>query len=289
MLRTLFIVMLLIPSAVAQEPAEVTDSAQSAVDDPEQFTFEIRFISAAELIIEQIPKECLTEISTPKPREPFEDWDQQKSFDRVGADSVLIGQPTCQIRPTEITRVATLDDDQMIRFLQSAQGDSRSNIMSAPKVTVYRDQVGTIEAGARIPVQPVEGDSTAAKCELLNGTQVHVRVTSREDGAFWADSEILLHSIERAQQMDQSEQGPKPPTRQLTDTYRLSHQVNDGKRTVVIIPPASLPAEEPPKPKIRLAGFRKPAPAQPRRMLIAITVRQVFVEQLPAAKRNELK
>lgn len=289
MLRILFIAMLLIPSAVAQEPAEFTDSAQSPAHDPEQFTFEIRFISAAKEVIEQIPKECLTEISTPKQREPFEDWDQQESFDRVGADSVFIGQPTWQIRPTEITRVATLDDDQMFRLIQSAQNDSRSNIMSAPKVTVYRDMVGTIEDCARIPLHPIEGGSAAAKGELLNGTQVHVRVTSREDGTFWADSEILLHSIDPAQQADKSEQAPKTPTRQLTDTYRLSQQVNGGKQTVVIIPPTSLPAEEPPKPKIRLAGFRKPAPVQPRRILIAITVREVFVEQLPASNRNELK
>lgn len=289
MLRILFIAVLLIPSAVAQEPSEVTDSAQSAAHDPEQFTFEIRFISAAEPLIEQIPKECLTEISTPKPREPFEDWDPQKSFDRVGADPVFLGQPTWQIRPTEVTRVATLDDDQMARLIQSAQNDSRSNIMSAPKVTVYRDQVGTIEDCARIPLHPIEGDSAAAKGELLNGTQVHVRVTSRDDGTFWADSEILLHSIDAAPPTDKSEQATKPPTRQMTDTYRLSHQVNHGKRTVVIIPTTSLPAVEPPKPRIRLAGFRKTVPVQPSRMLIAITVREAFLEKSSVSGRRDSK
>ena len=276
--RILFIAVLLVPSAMAQEPVEVPDPQQGAAHNFEQFTFEIRFLSGSEELIEQIPKECLTEISMPKQREPFQDWETQKSFDNVGTDAVFISQPTWHIRPIEITRVATLDDEQMGRLIQSAQNDSRSNIMSAPKVTVFRDQVGTIEDCVRTPLQPNVENGASPKDELLNGTQVYIRVTSKEDGAFWADSEVLLHSIDSAQQTNQSEQASKTPTRQMTNTYRLSHQVNGENRTVVIIPPRSQPAVEPPKPKIRLAGFRKPVPVRPGRMLIAIKVREAFVE-----------
>ncbi len=119
MLRRLLVAVLLVPSAMAQEPADVTVPPQDVANDVEQFTFEIRFISAAKQVIDQIPKECLAEVSKPMAKEPFEDWDQDQVFERTGTDTVIIGHLTWQSRPIENTRVALLDDDQMIRLIQS--------------------------------------------------------------------------------------------------------------------------------------------------------------------------
>jgi hypothetical protein len=275
MLRTLLIAMWLIPSAVAQDRAEDLATQPRALQDDQQFAFEIRFLMAAEQVIDQIPEECLTEISKPEAGRPFENWNQMTTLDKVGNGALLIGEPTVQIRPTEATRVAVLRDDQIRQLIQSAQGDSRSNIMQAPKVTVFRDQVATIEDLTSTPVQPIDGTSASSKDKLLNGTQIHVRVTADKNGTLWADSEILLYSESTASHVRNPDNAPKTPVHQLTSTFRVSQAIGDGTNSVVIVPPIARSSDEEPKPRIKLTGFRRTPPASRQQMLIAIRVRRL--------------
>lgn len=47
---------------------------------------------------------------------------------------------------------ARVNDDQLRQFIQRAQSDARSNILMAPKVTLFNGQLGTISSGGQRPL-----------------------------------------------------------------------------------------------------------------------------------------
>jgi type II secretory pathway component GspD/PulD (secretin) len=72
--------------------------------------------------------------------------------ERVGVD---FNAPACQnvgpcpvqaITRAEAERTAFLGDKQLVRFLEAVQGDPRSNVMQAPKMTLLDGQMGRLEA-----------------------------------------------------------------------------------------------------------------------------------------------
>jgi type II secretory pathway component GspD/PulD (secretin) len=73
-------------------------------------------------------------------------------FERVGVD---FNAPACQnggpcpvqaATRADADRTAFLGDKQLVRFLEAVQGDPRSNVMQAPKMTLLDGQMGRLEA-----------------------------------------------------------------------------------------------------------------------------------------------
>ncbi len=87
---------------------------------------------------------------------------------------------------------AILSDIEMFFFLNAAQGDSRTNVMQAPKVTMFDGQSASVTDGASVPfvmgLQPVVGDFAVAQQPIIgilhDGTQLTVQSVVSPDKRF---------------------------------------------------------------------------------------------------------
>ena len=87
---------------------------------------------------------------------------------------------------------AILSDIEAFFFLQAAQGDSRNNVMQAPKVTLFDGQFATISDVSQRPfvtsITPVVGDFAVAQQPVIvvlnEGTQLNVQGIVSDDKRF---------------------------------------------------------------------------------------------------------
>lgn len=88
--------------------------------------------------------------------------------------------------------VAILSDIEMFLFLQAAQGNTRSNVLQAPKVTMFDGQFGTINDTTTRPFvlgyQPIVGDFAVGQRPIIvvlsEGTQMNVQPVVSPDKRF---------------------------------------------------------------------------------------------------------
>lgn len=87
---------------------------------------------------------------------------------------------------------AILSDIEMFFFLEAAQGDTRTNVLQAPKVTLYDGQFATITDQTQRPfvvgLVPVVGDFAVAQQPIIvvlnEGTQLNVQAVVSPDKQF---------------------------------------------------------------------------------------------------------
>jgi general secretion pathway protein D len=87
---------------------------------------------------------------------------------------------------------AILSDIEVFLLLQAAQGDTRSNVLQAPKVTLFNGQNATVSDTTQTPfvtsIIPVVGDFAAAQqpvvCVLSEGTSLSVQAVVSNDRRF---------------------------------------------------------------------------------------------------------
>ncbi len=88
--------------------------------------------------------------------------------------------------------LAILSDLELFFFLQAAQGNSRQNVLQAPRVTMFDGQIGTINDTAQRPFvigfDPVVGDFAVAQRPIIvvlgEGTQMNVQSVVSPDKRF---------------------------------------------------------------------------------------------------------
>jgi general secretion pathway protein D len=87
---------------------------------------------------------------------------------------------------------AIISDIEVFLLLQAAQGDTRSNVLQAPKVTLFNGQLATVSDQTQTPfvtsIIPVVGDFAAAQqpvvCVLSEGTSLSVQAVVSNDRRF---------------------------------------------------------------------------------------------------------
>ncbi len=87
---------------------------------------------------------------------------------------------------------AILSDLELYFFLNAAQGDTRTNVMQAPKLTMFDGQLANIFDGAQVPfvvgLNPIVGDFAVAQQPIVaiinNGTQLSVQSVVSQDKRF---------------------------------------------------------------------------------------------------------
>ena len=172
-----------------------------------QVTIEVRFITLSDQFFEQIGVNFTASLDDNVNRLPPEDGGPSVT---VGFDGVS-GLPTNDfdiklqnsngVTPT-ITgfdanagaRIgfAILSDIEAFFFLQAAQGDSRNNVLQAPKVTLFDGQLATISDVNQRPfvtsITPVVGDFAVAQQPVIvvlnEGTQLNVQAIVSDDKRF---------------------------------------------------------------------------------------------------------
>ncbi len=171
-----------------------------------QITIEVRFITLADTFAEQIGVDF--DLS-------FDDNTRQVPDDDAGP-SVTVGFDGSQITPdldiklsngsggivptfggTGVANPSTLgfailSDIEAFFFLQAIQSDSRTNVMQAPKVTLFDGQFATISDVSQRPfvtsITPVVGDFAVAQQPVIvvlnEGTQLNVQGLVSDDKRF---------------------------------------------------------------------------------------------------------
>jgi general secretion pathway protein D len=87
---------------------------------------------------------------------------------------------------------AILNDIQAFFVIQAAQGDTRSNVLQAPKVTLFNGQQASVQDLTQVPfvisVTPVVGDFAAAQQPVIvvlsQGTSLTVQAVASNDRRF---------------------------------------------------------------------------------------------------------
>lgn len=177
-----------------------------------QVTIEVRFITLQDTFFERIGIDFDFNIDDAVRRIPREDSGPSVAVGLSGATGTLGPQLTSdldvQVRQgsfgvnspfgsPDITAgttlgLAILSDLELFFFLQAAQGNSRQNVLQAPKVTMFDGQAASITDVAQRPFvvsfEPVVGDFAVAQRPIVivlnEGTQMNVQSVVSQDKRF---------------------------------------------------------------------------------------------------------
>jgi general secretion pathway protein D len=173
-----------------------------------QITIEVRFITLADSFAEQIGVDFQVQFDDNVYGLPYDDEGPSVAIGWNGIDG--LPTPDLDIRldngsfglsppfgaaglgtPSTIG-FAILSDIEAFFFLQAAQSDNRSNVMQAPKVTLFDGQFATISDQTQRPfvisITPVVGDFAVAQQPVIvvlnEGTQLNVQGIVSDDKRF---------------------------------------------------------------------------------------------------------
>ena len=172
-----------------------------------QITIEVRFITLSDNFFEQIGIDFDLQFDDNSSGIPNEDNNSSVTVG-FGADGlptadldVRMSNNAFGILPTfggfDVQSASTLgfailSDIEAFFFLQAAQGDARTNVMQAPKVTLFDGQLASITDQVQRPfvtsITPVVGDFAVAQQPVIvvlnEGTQLNVQGVVSDDKRF---------------------------------------------------------------------------------------------------------
>jgi general secretion pathway protein D len=170
-----------------------------------QVTIEVRFITLSDSFFEQIGVDFDISYEDNIERMPYGDrgprvkigWDGSNptaDFDIKLNNDFGVTPAFGAFDPGTGSRIgfAILDDISAFFFLQAAQGDARTNVLQAPKVTLFDGQQASINDTVNRPfvmsIQPVVGDFAVAQQPIVvvinEGTQLTVQAVVSDDKRF---------------------------------------------------------------------------------------------------------
>jgi general secretion pathway protein D len=173
-----------------------------------QITIEVRFITLSDTFFEQIGVDFNVQFDNSITSLPSENegpsvtigWDGISGLPTADLDiqfnngSFGLSPPVGAPDPGALSSIgfAILSDIEAFFFLQAAQGDSRTNVMQAPKVTLFDGQIATISDQSQRPfvtsITPVVGDFAVAQQPVIvvlnEGTQLNVQGIVSDDKRF---------------------------------------------------------------------------------------------------------
>ena len=117
---------------------------------------------------------------------------------------------------------AILSDIQAFFLIQACQGDDRSNVLQAPKVTLFNGQQAFVSDTSQTPfvtsVIPVVGDFAAAQQPVITvlseGTSLTVQAVVSPDGRFVRLDGRAVLQPDRQRAERSSSPAPRPPRQQ---------------------------------------------------------------------------
>lgn len=172
-----------------------------------QITIEVRFITLSDNFFEQIGIDFDLQFDDNVRRMPDDDSGSSVTVG-FGADGlptadfdVRLSNNAFGVLPTfggfDVQSASTfgfaiLSDIEAFFFLQAAQGDARTNVMQAPKVTLFDGQFASISDVSQRPfvtsITPVVGDFAVAQQPVIvvlnEGTQLNVQGVVSDDTRF---------------------------------------------------------------------------------------------------------
>jgi|GEM_PF-1695436 len=252
---------------------DVSEQADDAVSlEQPQFSFTIRLWTASERIIEAVLDPPVIQLDESPVAPPFEGWEphsagktlQIRSFEtRLKLAPEIAGGPA----------LIELSDQQLADFIDAAQGDSRSNVITAPKLTVFCEQVGQVQDESKVPFLYKGTDGKQYRSSAIEGTRIFVRTTRREDGEIEADAQIELHALPNRHEIPLTEDHvlSRPPEQTVT-TMALSGILKKQQLHLAMISPEPTAEPELSESLIQRAGFFRKQPSPLIRTVAVLTV-----------------
>ena len=202
--------------------------------DAAKIAIEVRFVTASPTVFEQLKKQDLIRTEQPLstqtlPNSSDEELEQRGGIQLVSATTVLEQRQPVFVR--------SLTEQQMKQFLRTAESDERSNIMFAPKVTVFDQQEAVIQDTTQRPF--VVGLTKA-------GAEYEPQIETTDDGikvalrATVKNSDVRLDLAIRMsdiQHVTTRNAGPEGTSIQVpsvkTTAVELSALMNEGKTLAI--------------------------------------------------------
>ena len=151
-MRTSLIFLLVATSCCAQESNTTGDQKPVFTDlidtDSAQIAIEVRFVTASPGVFEQLKAQDLirTEHTVTTPTLPSS---SDEELAKLGG--IQLVSATTVIEARQPVFIRSLSETQMIQFLRIAESDERSNIMFAPRMTVFDQQEAVIQDTTQRP------------------------------------------------------------------------------------------------------------------------------------------
>ncbi|MBL8810430.1 MAG: hypothetical protein JNM43_09670 [Planctomycetaceae bacterium] len=228
--------------------------------DKANYQVEVRFLSVTERLYDLL-KESASVCEPPKnDRGPFDGWQQLEP----GQTGVV--QASSVSNPQSEFQLAMLSDEQMFQLIQSVQGDTRSNIMMAPRLLLPAGETGSVSDLSGVRCQKKSRTGQHEIVEVKEGTEISVRVTPLDQASAQVDVALDLHEILNREDVDVLDSGvlSRVPKYQTTSTGCSGIVKTDDKRTQsLVLFPAEFPiADEPEESSIQKVsqkiGLKRP-------------------------------
>jgi len=237
-MRTLLAFLLIIASCGAQQ-TNVSGYQQPlftklADKDLAQITIEVRFVAASPAVFQQLKMRDLIRIQQPATTPTLPNSSDKELAEQGGIQ--LISSKTI-VEQNQPVFIKSLNAEQTKQFIQIAQSDARSNIMFAPKVTVFDRQEAMIQNTTQRPfvvgLTKAESQYQPEIQTIDDGIKVALKATVK-DTNIRLDLAIRMADIERVSTKNAGPEGTavQIPSVKAT-TVKLSALLNKG-RTLAI-------------------------------------------------------
>lgn len=235
-MRTLILLGTLAAPCVAQVPPQSAVSGH-AFADPEapQITLEVRFLAAPQDVIRKVRKDKFLRTATVRQELTLPDVTDQELAGSGGIR--LVSAKTTTESHTPVF-VETLKDDAVRHIIQTVQKNERSNILFAPKVTLFNRQTADIRDTTSRPfvvgLQPSDEGHKKQIRTVDDGLQMVARCQVQPKNSVRIDFRAR-HSV--VNEVGLLEAGPEKTIVQVpkTDAHdiQLAAQIPDGQTLVI--------------------------------------------------------
>lgn len=252
---------LALSSAAYGQTVEVLDQPEGLASDSisigsEQVCIEVRIVSLSEPLLKQLHEElgeqwemeAVSEGETVTAANVLPDAPRStsnitlaafNSQDTSPADFVYSTTSTVQSLPSRVTR---LTDGQVKTLIDKVQADAKSNILQAPKVTVFPGQQATIKDTTQRPfvvsAKPVKDGSAVAMQPIVrvfeDGLTIQLCATLRGDDQLEMRSHITFSQIGDVDEFTFQETTVQIPEQHLRQVH--VSKVIDDEATLLIDP-----------------------------------------------------
>lgn len=262
-----------LPCARAAEPQSVEQSPRA------QVSIEARFVSAPVEILNGLGLENAILVPPAAEPEPLFSLDPDRND---GASAIqLISASSVVEESHPPIHVQMFNAQQAKEFVNQAQGDRRSNIQQAPKVTVWDRETAEVASPTMRPfVVDVQKGRPLVR-EYQTGTTIMARPCVKDSGSVQLDLRVRLDHIEAVEVYNNGEQQVQCPTINALKV-ELSANLKPGETLVIWVPTPEVAA--PPAGLSKLLR-KKTSDEAPKSTLVLLITPRIVVEAVAAATK----
>ena len=256
----------------ANNGSEQTDDA--VLQERPQFSFTIRLWTASERIIEAVLDPPAIQRNESPVAPPFEGWEPHSAGNTLQIRSF---ETRVKLAPkiADGPALIELSDQQLADFTDAAQGDSRSNVIMAPKLTVFCEQVGQVQDETKVPFLYKGADGKQHRSSTIEGTRIFVRTTRCEDGELYDKCRSACHY---EIPLTEDHLLSRPPEQTVT-TMALSGILKKQQLHLAMISPEPTAGSEQAESLIQRAGFFRKQPRPVIRTVAVLTVSRLAASE----------